>query len=379
MSYSQFFVIPIFMACLFMACIILNRLNNYSNIFDSLARSSPLDGLRGLLALSVLLHHFYITYYWKVNGVWERPETNLLNNFGAVSVSFFFLITGYLFLNKIQKQNIDWKKLYISRIKRIIPLYFFVVIIISIITLFSIESAYTNKDLFKWIIKWIIFFGGDLNGFSTNLIIAGVNWTLIYEWGFYFSLPIIYFFIHKKINNKLIFFISFFIFVMIFFKTGKTMYMLFILSYPAILYKNQIKKYLTKYRTIFAFFIPILTSYCFLFTNAYSLQQQLILAFIFCCIANGFSFFGILKIQGMKILGDISYSIYLIHGIVLYVLFSILNIFDFTDTLLNYYLYFPFVFLVVVLLSFVSYIFIEKPFLQSKSTNVDYKENVKLT
>ena len=65
-----------------------------------------MDGLRGILALSVLVHHFYITYFWKTTGLWKRPESDLLNNFGAIAVSFFFLITGYLFISKIQKEKL---------------------------------------------------------------------------------------------------------------------------------------------------------------------------------------------------------------------------------------------------------------------------------
>ncbi|HEE5774939.1 acyltransferase, partial [Acinetobacter baumannii] len=53
-------------------------------------RSSPLDGLRGILALSVLAHHFYITYVWKTAGEWKKPEFVLIDNFGGTAVSLFF-------------------------------------------------------------------------------------------------------------------------------------------------------------------------------------------------------------------------------------------------------------------------------------------------
>ncbi|WP_155519215.1 acyltransferase family protein, partial [Lactobacillus delbrueckii] len=60
-------------------------------------RSSPIDALRGLLATSVVCHHFVVTYHWKVSGVWERPQSAILNNMGVVPVSLFFMITGFLF------------------------------------------------------------------------------------------------------------------------------------------------------------------------------------------------------------------------------------------------------------------------------------------
>ncbi len=71
---------------------------------QTLLRSSPIDAVRGLLATSVVCHHFIVTYYWKVNGVWDRPKSDLLNNMGAVPVSLFFMITGFLFFGKIYKK-----------------------------------------------------------------------------------------------------------------------------------------------------------------------------------------------------------------------------------------------------------------------------------
>ena len=50
--------------------------------------------------------------------------------------------------------------------------------------------------------RWILFRGGDLEGFPTGIIIAGVNWTLTYEWAFYLLLPLLHAIFHRKFNNK---------------------------------------------------------------------------------------------------------------------------------------------------------------------------------
>ena len=348
---------------------IINKFSFNATNFDSLVRNSPLDGLRGILALSVLVHHFYITYFWKTTGLWKRPESDLLNNFGAIAVSFFFLITGYLFISKIQKEKINWKQLYISRIRRIVPLYLFVVIIIFSITLIYIDVPYSIVELFNWMGRWILFRGGDLEGFPTGIIIAGVNWTLTYEWAFYLLLPLLHAIFHRKFNNKKVLFFSILIFFFMVYKTSKSIYLLFLLSYSAIYYKNEINIFFNKNKNKLSLFLSLLLIYCAFFTTAYSLQQKIILGVIFCFMANGFSFFGVLNIRSMKILGDISYSTYLIHGLILYILFTILNIFNFNNSLYLYYMYFPLVFLIVVLVSFATYIFIEKPFLHRKIIN----------
>lgn len=96
------------------------------------------------------------------------------------------------------------------------------------------------------------------------------------------------------------------------------------------------------------------------FTTAYSLLQMIMVATIFTLLANGYDFFGALSNKGLKILGDISYSIYLIHGIVLYLIFTQFHLFDFSKDLAEYYLYFPLIFMTVVLSSLITYLLIEK-------------------
>lgn len=85
---------------------LLDRIFRKTNILtdQTLLRSSPIDALRGLLATAVVCHHFIVTYYWKVDGSWVRPESDVLNNMGVVPVSLFFMITGFLFLEKYTKR-----------------------------------------------------------------------------------------------------------------------------------------------------------------------------------------------------------------------------------------------------------------------------------
>ena len=100
-----------------------------SEKFDSTHRDSPLDGLRGVLATFVFAHHFYLMHRWSLQGEWAVADNFGLHwmyfaqNLGAIPVSLFFMITGFLFLNKLKQKEINWKNLYIARIRRIMPLY----------------------------------------------------------------------------------------------------------------------------------------------------------------------------------------------------------------------------------------------------------------
>lgn len=78
---------------------------------DALHRVSSLDGLRGVLATAVIVHHFIVSYYWHVNGVWETTDSRVLNNMGTVPVSLFFMITGYLFTAKIYRSEPKWRQI----------------------------------------------------------------------------------------------------------------------------------------------------------------------------------------------------------------------------------------------------------------------------
>jgi peptidoglycan/LPS O-acetylase OafA/YrhL len=51
---------------------------------------------------------------------------------GPFGVSMFFMITGYLFYSQLLKGKgrPNWKKLYIGRVFRIIPLYWFAVALV---------------------------------------------------------------------------------------------------------------------------------------------------------------------------------------------------------------------------------------------------------
>ena len=68
---------------------------------SSRGRYQTIDGLRGFLALSVFIHHSSVWYNYIVNGVWEIPSSNLFAHLGSTSVSFFFMITSFLFVSKL--------------------------------------------------------------------------------------------------------------------------------------------------------------------------------------------------------------------------------------------------------------------------------------
>ena len=364
MEYLLFLILVL---CLLIACYLLAKIpEKYLASFDSLQRQSNLDGLRGLLAIFVLTHHFYITYVWKLSGEWQRPVSDFLNNLGAASVSLFFLITGYLFINKVKHKDFDWCKLYLSRFKRLIPMFYFIFLIVAMITFYALTYYPPAKQILNWVFSWLKFKGSSLADFDSGRVIAYVNWTLLYEWAFYFSLPMIHIIIYRKIQNKWILLITFILFIKLFSNSTQSYYVLFVLPLIAILLKERIVHVIKKHHIVLNIAMPLLMSVAFIFLHGYSLGQKILLGILFAFIVNGYDFFGLLSNKGLKILGDISYSVYLIHGVVLYTLFTIVQVYDFKNGLIGYFFYLPLVFTLVVSLSLMTYIVIEHPFLKKR-------------
>jgi len=94
----------------------------------------------------------------------------------------------------------------------------------------------------------------------------------------------------------------------------------------------------------------------------YSLKQMLALALPFAAMVAGNDLFGLLRSRGLKVLGEISYSLYLTHGLLLYALFTLLNL-GLVETLgtLGFMALLPPVLGLACLLSMLSYRWIERP------------------
>ena len=137
------------------------------------------------------------------------------------------MITGFLIRLKLinsRSKSINWLRLYVSRLFRILPLYFTFLAVLFIIV--AILSDFTLKEPIHVLIAHSMKYlpGGllgtpDLNSINqTALIFCDVTWILKWEWFFYASLPIIAIVVKNKpplfyIAMSIIFIVSGYIFV----------------------------------------------------------------------------------------------------------------------------------------------------------------------
>ena len=108
----------------------------------------------------------------------------------------------------------------------------------------------------------------------------------------------------------------------------------------------------------------------------YSYPQYFISFLVFLSFVYGNNLFGLLKMPAAKFLSTLSYSIYLLHGIVLYFILRGVNILYPITSLspLAYWTVILFSGVIVIIVSSVSYRFIEHPFVQR--INSKKKESV---
>lgn len=343
---------------------------------DEPNRNSTIDGFRGLLALGVFIHHSVIWYQYLHTGKWDIPTTNLYIHLGESCVALFFMITSYLFVSKLiqaQHKTFDWWQFYKSRLYRLVPMYSITLVLLFLIVFYISDWVLlvSVKELILSIFHWSTFTYTrmvNINANDMTLIIGGgVIWSLAWEWLFYFSLPLISIIILRKLPPKMFLFLS-------------------IVAVSAYFVAHGVK-FTHLYSFLGGSIVPIMTSYglkiknpthylwsglvlmvflgLMLFHSSEQFLSKTMLILIFSLFASGNSFFGVLKQRSLKLLGDMSYSLYLIHSLVLFVFIRFVLGKDFVTQLnqLQYSVFIAFLTVVLVLLSFTTYRFIEKPFM----------------
>ena len=338
-----------------------------------------IQGLRAISVISVIFFHYEINYF----------------KGGYLGVDIFFVISGYL-MSLILDVKIDKKNIvnfYIKRIKRILPALIFIILITLIFGFFllgtanyerlgksSISSLLFLSNFFFWR-EWGYF---DLNSLSKPLL---HTWSLSVEMQFYFIFPVILFVLNnifKKIEIifKLIFLFSIAILITeIFVETKKvaTFYLMpFRLSeflIGSIGYYCE-KKYNNKLNNSYIFiFALIIILICFLNFDK-DTRFPGISSFLPCFMAiiiilnkDNYLANKILKNNFLIFLGNISYSLYLVHWpvYVFYRLFKFREIYIYEKILLV---------LISILFSYLVNKYVENIYRQKKNFNIANHLNV---
>ncbi len=163
------------------------------------SRLYGLDAMRGVCAVSVMLYHYFA--YTDVATSWP---------FGSISVYIFFCLSGFSleYVYAAQRNRVGFViNFYSARFFRLFPLYFLLVLLF-LYRSFPLDAPEINKAL----LNTSFLFGISNPGYSS---ITGGGWSIGIEWFMYLVFPI-FLFVRTKVIN-LVFFC--FVFAIAFFYT----------------------------------------------------------------------------------------------------------------------------------------------------------------
>jgi len=296
----------------------------YFDFLDSTKKLNNLEinGLRFFLSIGVAFHHFVYSFMYHSGKGWVVDGFNVNFFMGRFSVAIFFIISGYLFYDKISI-NTKWKEFFLNRFLRIAPMTFVSSAICISIAIYLDDGSF---ELSKQIWNILYWFDAGIFNLRMNvssvpnatLINAGVTWTLYWEWALYFSLPLLSLLMKKEARAPVIITLiaaSYYLMPTVNYKAG---------CYAALFSFGFLAKELsinTRNKLIINI-APIAIILSIIFIGSSSLTLPIIpLCFLFfVSVNNKGSLFGILKNKGVQRLGEISYSIYILHGIAWFIM-----------------------------------------------------------
>lgn len=156
-----------------------------------------IDGLRAIAILLVIIFHAGFSLF---------PG-------GFIGVDVFFVISGFLITSIIDKEiknnTFTYKNFYLRRIRRIIPVLVFIMVIITIPAYFILFAnnleAYSRTLIYTLLCAnnfHLFVNSGDYFAENSDLIPFLHTWSLSVEEQFYFILPPFLLLLHKKLNTK---------------------------------------------------------------------------------------------------------------------------------------------------------------------------------
>ena len=293
---------------------------------DVKKRVTNLDGLRGFLAMAVVFQHVAVYHDYLLTGQWLYPQSHFYFLLGEVGVSFFFMITGYLFYTQLLRAQgyPNWRKLYVGRAFRILPLYWFAVILVltGVLCQTGFHLRVPAVQVVSEVLRWSaggLFEAVPINGYAeTKRLIVSVIWSLRYEWIFYFSLPLLAIFVSlKKIGWMFPAAMLGYFLIHETLAPNPTSFLygaLFCIGMGAAVLKFIRPKFEVKGPLASLVVVALLITAFAVAKTSYSPVPALLLGAIFFLIVLGTDMFGLLATRPARRMGNISYGLYLLQG-----------------------------------------------------------------
>jgi peptidoglycan/LPS O-acetylase OafA/YrhL len=282
------------------------------------SRNHTMDGARGLLSVWVLTHHLDIGPYL---GSWQAPKSPLgLLLISGFFVAPFFVLTGMLFGGGLLATTgkLDTTAFIRRRFFRLVPAYA-VSIILIFLAAFYITGFHLHvplPKLIKEVVRWSLFDfvrRFDINGLDASQA-HGILWTLRYEVLFYASLPVLAF-AQRRLKSRFVLIaglalLGVYSWPFIFFTGG-------VITAAALGWRHPGAARIWQFGSIVSVIILALTA-----SSTDPVLQAILLIPIFAAIALQGRLFRPLQWKPVRFVGEISYSVYVLHSPVIWILFA---------------------------------------------------------
>jgi peptidoglycan/LPS O-acetylase OafA/YrhL len=297
-------------------------------------RVSTIDGLRGYLGFAVFLHHAAIWFFYLRTGEWALPPSRLYTHLGQSGVALFFMITGFLFYARLLQaggQPTHWTRLYVGRFFRLAPLYGVtlagLLVVVAVLSNGALAQSWPALalDVGRWL-GFTILGSPDLNGVArTSLILASVTWTLPYEWLFYGLLPLLALTTGARPAVRLWPWLLLGIAALAL-AAPLGLSWRFLVAFAggmAAAVLQRISAVRAAASSPWASTVVLVCAALVVgrYDTAYSAAPLVLLTLAFSLVASGASVFGLFTRTTSRLLGELTYGIYLLHGLLLFVLF----------------------------------------------------------
>lgn len=308
--------------------------NNFELSRGGSSNFFAMEGLRGLAVILVfIVHANSIMTPWLSEVLTGSTLFQFMSAWGHSGVELFFILSGYLIYGSlVRSKSFSISDYAYRRAKRILPTFYLVLAFYFIINLTVNRGAGdlpTGSELFPFMLSQILL----IPMLFGNEYLVEVSWSLTYEMGFYIVAPIILLGMgmkNLKSPHRVGVVICVLIIGLIFFYNvyGPVRCLLFIAGVIIYEIRDVQGKRIPHWTGIVGFIVASLyigfnskievdfiAAVCVMMIGYGSL--------VFVALSNPDGVLGILKWAPLRYLGNMSYSYYLVHGLLIHVTFMI--------------------------------------------------------
>ncbi len=303
-------------------------------------RLRPLDSLRGIAAIGVAFfwHYKHFNYAYFENNLAALPLYSVFNWFyiyGWNLVDFFFVLSGFIFMHvyskNIVEEKVSGRTFFILRLSRLYPLHIMTLFIVAFLQYYRYFSGKgffqcEINDLYHFILNLLFIQGGF---FEDGLSFNGPSWSISCEIIAY----ILFFYVLKKFKKPIPIFVLFvFIGLSILQKQANaplfnssnakmligffTGCLTFVLNFHLHKMNSRKKNILFGIILVFTILIGLMiykAGFIKIFGHWDRVMPLLVYPLLIISALNVFILNRFFSLKPLTYLGDLSYSIYLIH------------------------------------------------------------------